>query len=311
MAEVKEVGPALIGNVYTVVLSQRNKEMLQLEGYLYHLECSRGSITGVCIFCLYYREKTPVQSGVTASVKQKYLIIFDFDETIINENSDDSVIRAAPGGTLPDWLRNSLKDGFYNEYMQHVFEYLGEQGVQEEAIRNEYSKIPLSPGMLNIFNFLMKNSGLFEIILISDANMFGIEATLKAIGFHSLFRKIYTNPAHFDKRGYLVLRPYHSHTCTKCPANMCKRKIVTEYLTERAQQSVKFEKMLYVGDGANDFCPTVVFSSNDVAFPRKNYPMHRRILEMQKSQPNVYQPTVIPWQSADDVIYYLQRLLQT
>ncbi|MGH0188376.1 UNVERIFIED_CONTAM: hypothetical protein FKN15_028719 [Acipenser sinensis] len=60
---------------------------------------------------------------------KKHLFFFDFDETIVNENSDDSVLRAAPGQTLPVWLRETRREGHYTEYMGRVLTYMGEQAL--------------------------------------------------------------------------------------------------------------------------------------------------------------------------------------
>ncbi|NXK42323.1 PHOP1 phosphatase, partial [Piprites chloris] len=248
--------------------------------------------------------------GMATPRPPRYLLVFDFDETIVAENSDDSVVRAAPGRALPEPLRQSQRQGSYNEYMQRVLAFLGDQGVRAADFKAVYENIPLTPGMPELFQFLAKNHELFEVILISDANMFGIEAKLRAAGVHSLFRKIFSNPSSFDKRGYLTLGPYHSHKCLDCPANMCKRKILTEYLAERAQEEVEFERVFYVGDGANDFCPSVALTSADVAFPRKGFPMHRMTQEMEKKQPGAFQATVVPWESAAEVARYLQELLK-
>ncbi|XP_054849027.1 phosphoethanolamine/phosphocholine phosphatase isoform X1 [Eublepharis macularius] len=248
--------------------------------------------------------------NVVATQPPKYLLIFDFDETIINENSDDSVLWALPGKQLPESIRQTYREGFYNEYMQRVLKYMGDQGVKMADFKAVYENIPLSPGMSGLFQFLSKQQDHFEIILMSDANMFGIECALKAAGTYSLFRKIFSNPSGFDKRGYFTLGPYHSHNCPRCPANMCKRKILTEYLADRAQEGARFERVFYVGDGANDFCPSLAMKFTDVAFPRKGYPMHQLILEMEKSQPGKYQAAVVPWDSAVEVCSYLQEILK-
>ncbi|NXU59394.1 PHOP1 phosphatase, partial [Turnix velox] len=239
-----------------------------------------------------------------------YLLVFDFDETIINENSDDSILRVAPGQVLPEHLRQTFQEGFYNQYMQRVLAYLGDQGVKMSDFKTVYENIPLSPGMAELFQFLSKHQELFEVILISDANMFGIESSLRAAGVFSIFHKVFSNPASFDKRGYLTLGPYHSHKCLDCPANMCKRKILTQYLEERAKEEVEFQKVFYVGDGANDFCPSVTLTRDDVAFPRKGYPMHCMIQEMEKKQPGAFQATVVPWESAVEVAQHLQEILK-
>ncbi|NXS13922.1 PHOP1 phosphatase, partial [Neodrepanis coruscans] len=240
----------------------------------------------------------------------RYLLVFDFDETIVDENTDDSIVRAAPGRALPESLRQSLRQGSYNQYMQRVLAFLGDQGVTAGDLRAVYEAVPLSPGMPELFQFLSKHRELFELVLVSDANTFGIEAKLRAAGVHSLFRKIFSNPAGVDKRGYLTLGPYHSHKCPECPANMCKRQILAEYLAERAREDAEFERVFYVGDGANDFCPSVALTSSDVAFPRKGYPMHRMTQEMEQKQPGAFRAAVVPWESAAEVARYLQELLK-
>ncbi|NXQ45049.1 PHOP1 phosphatase, partial [Catharus fuscescens] len=245
-------------------------------------------------------------SGMTSAQPPRFLLVFDFDETIVDENSDDSVLR---GRDLPEPLRHSPEGGSYNEHMRRVLAFLGEQGVSPADFRAVYENIPLSPGMAELFQFLSKHHELLELILISDANTFGIEAKLSAAGLRSLFRKIFSNPASIDRRGFLTLGPYHSHKCPRCPANMCKRKILSEYLRERAQD-VEFQRVLYVGDGANDFCPSGILRAADVAFPRKGYPMHRLIQESQEKQPGAFQAAVVPWESATEVARYLQELLR-
>ncbi|NXQ64539.1 PHOP1 phosphatase, partial [Anthoscopus minutus] len=236
-----------------------------------------------------------------------FLLIFDFDETLVDENSDDSVQR---GRALPERLRQSPRGVSYNEHMRRVLAWLGEQGVSPAELRALYEKLPLSPGMAELFQFLSKHRELLELVLISDANTFGVEAKLRAAGLRSLFRKIFSNPASLDRRGFLTLGPYHRHKCQECPENMCKRKILSEYLAERAREDVEFQRVLYVGDGANDFCPAGILRAADVAFPRKGYPMHRLIQEKQEKQPGAFQAAVVPWESALEVARYLQELLR-
>ncbi|XP_062364337.1 phosphoethanolamine/phosphocholine phosphatase [Cinclus cinclus] len=245
--------------------------------------------------------------GMAGARPPRFLLVFDFDETIVDENSDDSVVR---GRALPEPLRESPRGGSYNEHMQRVLTFLGEQGVRPADFRAVYENIPLSPGMAELFQFLSKHHELFELVLISDANVFGIEAKLRAAGVHSLFRKIFSNPASFDRRGFLTLGPYHSHKCPQCPANMCKRKILSEYLEERAREDAEFRRVFYVGDGANDFCPSGILTASDVVFPRKGYPMHRLIQESHENQPGAFQAAVVPWESATEVARYLQELLR-
>ncbi|XP_077644552.1 phosphoethanolamine/phosphocholine phosphatase [Lonchura striata] len=245
--------------------------------------------------------------GMAGARPPRFLLVFDFDETIVDENSDESVAR---GRALPAALRHGPAGGSYNEHMRRVLAFLGEQGLRPAELRAVYENIPLAPGVAELFQFLSKHRQHFELVLISDANTFGIEAKLRAAGALSLFRKIFSNPAGFDRRGVLVLGPYHSHTCPRCPPNMCKGKILGEYLAERARDDAEFRSVLYVGDGANDFCPAGALRAADVAFPRKGFPMHRLIQESREKQPGAFRAAVVPWESAAEVARYLQELLR-
>ena len=112
----------------------------------------------------------------------------------------------------------------------------------------------------------------FEVILISDAITFGVESALRAAGRHGLFRRIFSSPSGPDVRGPLALRPFHVHSCARCPASMCKHKVLSEYLRERAHDGVHFKRLFYVGDGANDLGPMGLLAGGHVAFPRRGYP---------------------------------------
>ncbi|KPP69339.1 phosphoethanolamine/phosphocholine phosphatase-like [Scleropages formosus] len=176
-----------------------------------------------------------------------FLIFFDFDETIVDESSDDVVVQAAPGQRLPAWLKDTYQPGHYNEYMQRVLAYMAEKGVTEQAIR-----------------------------------------TVR-----------------------LLLGPYHAHGCPRCPENMCKQVIVRDYLARRTQERGRpFQRVFYVGDGANDFCPSLILGPRDTAFARQDYPMHKLIVEKVTTQPADFKATVVPWASGEDVVARLKKVVE-
>ncbi|XP_039645027.1 probable phosphatase phospho1 [Perca fluviatilis] len=242
---------------------------------------------------------------------QRFLVLFDFDETVINENSDDAVVRALPGQQLPEWLRNSYREGHYNEYMQKVLVYMAEQGVSEDSIHSAVEKIPPTPGLLYLFQYLQSHEQDFELAVVSDANMYFIETWLERAGVRHLFRKIFTNPASFDVTGRLVLLPFHSHSCCRCPDNLCKQVILREYLAGRQKErgGAPFQRVFYIGDGANDICPSLALGPRDTAFPRRDFPMHRLLLEMQQSQAAMFKANIVPWVSGEDIVDCLKKII--
>ncbi|KAJ3600636.1 hypothetical protein NHX12_031616 [Muraenolepis orangiensis] len=242
---------------------------------------------------------------------KRFLIFFDFDETLVDETSDDMVVQAAPGQTLPGWLKDTYQPGHYNQYMQRVLAYLAEQGVTESQIRAVMEKLPATPGMLTLLQFLRTRPPQdFEAVLLSDANTFFVEAWLRRASARPLFHRIFTNPATFNRDGRLVMRPFHSHDCPRCPENMCKQSVLREYVTRRAQERGRpYERVLYVGDGANDFCPATALGPRDVAFPRRDFPMHRLITEMHEAMPGEFRAVTVPWAGAEEVVQRLRKIL--
>lgn len=247
-----------------------------------------------------------------APQEQRFLVLFDFDETIICESSDDAVVRALPGERLPAWLRNSYREGHYNEHMQKVLAYMAEQGVSKDSIHSAVEKIPPNAGLLNLFQYLQSHQHDFELVVVSDANMYFIETWLERAGVRPLFRKIFSNPASFDATGQLVLLPFHSHSCPRCPDNMCKQVILREYLACRQKErgGVPFQRVFYVGDGANDICPSLALGPLDTAFPRRDFPMHSLLLEMGQSQSAEFKANIVPWVSGEDIVDCLKKIME-
>ncbi|XP_033944342.1 probable phosphatase phospho1 isoform X1 [Pseudochaenichthys georgianus] len=256
-------------------------------------------------------EITMTSNTANISSDKRFLIFFDFDETIVDETSDDMVVQAAPGQHLPDWLKDTYQPGRYNEYMQRVLAYLAEQGVTESDIRSIMEKIPASPGMLTLLQFLRTRPPQdFEVVLLSDANSFFIESWLRRAGARQIFHQVFSNPATFNKDGRLVMRPFHSHDCARCPNNMCKQVVVRDYVARRTQERGRpYQRIFYVGDGANDFCPALALGPRDVAFPRRDFPMHRLITETHEAMPGDFKAVTVPWASGEEVVQRLRRLV--
>lgn len=76
-----------------------------------------------------------------------------------------------------------------------------------------------------------------------------------------IFEEIITNPAAFAEDGLLTIQRRipadapKQHTCkVGCSPNMCKGEELEAYLERKGGRST-FDRIVYVGDGSNDFCP--------------------------------------------------------
>jgi len=56
--------------------------------------------------------------------------------------------------------------------------------------------------------------------------------------------------------------------------NMCKGHILDEHCQN---SDVKYDLVAYVGDGGNDFCPTLRLQHTDLVFPRRCFSLESRI----------------------------------
>ncbi|KAL7010010.1 hypothetical protein EMMF5_000029 [Cystobasidiomycetes sp. EMM_F5] len=118
-------------------------------------------------------------------------------------------------------------------------------------------------------------------LCLSNSNQVYIETILEHKQLRDIFDQIITNPASFTDDGLLKVSrripasSENQHTCkVGCSPNMCKGDELAAFLS--ASQT-KFQRIVYIGDGSNDFCPLLRLSSHDLALVRFDYGLARRI----------------------------------
>ena len=130
-----------------------------------------------------------------------------------------------------------------------------------------------------------------------------INHMLETTGLQSVFSKIYTNPSSFDNSGCLQLSPYHRQDwCDMSPANMCKGHILDEHCRH---SDVQYDIVAFVGDGENDFCPTVRLRKTDIVFPRQNFPLDEHITRSRGKVAGM----VRSWSTGFDILNVLKEVV--
>lgn len=161
---------------------------------------------------------------------QRVLFAFDFDHTILEENSDmvaadllsrtpDSfsdrvsrMIYTRSGQPYVDPSLPSPQTNYWIECMNPVFRALLEQSLNSQPVLdapkllNIIAERPLAPGMDDLLHELLRYSKSnangkpsLDTIILSDANSLFIDEVLRKRGLLDLFTRIYTNPAHFER----------------------------------------------------------------------------------------------------------------
>ena len=130
-------------------------------------------------------------------MSKKFLVAFDFDDTMIAANSDVYIQKLAPNnGHIPEMIRQLYSGKNWTNYMGEIFKYLHDNGVSRDQILGCMEEIPLVDGIEELIRFLSSINS--DIIVISDSNSIFIEHILKRKGLDSYVQKVYTNPALFS-----------------------------------------------------------------------------------------------------------------
>ena len=234
----------------------------------------------------------------------KILFAFDFDDTIITENSDYAVLRVLPVGTeIPKEIQDLYHTNGWMKYMGAIFAFIKQMGCTKEDILACMESLSLMPGFTELMTFLGRNDA--DIIIISDSNSIFIEHILQKKDLKALVKEVFTNTAEFDEDGLLKVWGYHKQTsCKLSTENLCKGQILEEFLKKQEAQGVKYDKVAYVGDGSNDYCPALRLTSEDIVFPRKDFRLDLKI----KADCEKIKATVIEWESGYDIIEYLKKI---
>ncbi|KAI3759746.1 hypothetical protein L6452_07781 [Arctium lappa] len=197
------------------------------------------------------------------------VVIFDFDKTIIDVDSDNFVVDELGATDLFNQLLPTMP---WNSLMDKMMEELSLQGTTMADIEQVLNRVPIHPRIVPAVKAAYALG--CDLRVVSDANVFYIETILKHHGIRECFSEINTNPGFVDENGKLRILPYHDfnkshHGCNLCPPNMCKGKII-----ERIQTSLEGNKrIVYLGDGAGDFCPSLKLLEGDYMMPRKDFPV--------------------------------------
>ena len=204
----------------------------------------------------------------------KNLLVFDFDHTVVEDNTDVEILKVLPTFD-PSPYKQLYKDEGWTVYMDKIFEVFSANGLKKQDFEGVLRTMQLAPGMKDLFDYISKHLDVLECIIASDSNTWFIEFLLEHHGIAAIFNKTFTNTGKWEEET-LRVEPYtRSHDCPKCPVNMCKSEIV---VCERTG----FKHVVYVGDGFNDLCPIKSLKTGDLGCPRNDFKLAKMIKKEQK-----------------------------
>lgn len=231
---------------------------------------------------------------------QKSLLIFDFDNTIVNGFSDFPVI-----DLLKDNVKRQTIIGKYGrlswlEVMQEIFLELHKQNTSISEIKQAVESTALTEGFLELFQFIEEKSHMLDNIIVSGGNALFIDWLINK---HNLSRyKCYALPAEIYNDSIIRVDKHHNHSCSLCPIDQCKTKVIEDHLSIA---NLRYKDYYFFGDGNNDLCPASWLKETDHVFPRIDYEMELKI----RKNPGIVKCRVKPWKTGLDILKVLKKLL--
>jgi len=226
--------------------------------------------------------KSPLPSPSRSNTDKKLLMVFDFDWSLVDGETDHwgpEVLAPKERQRMED-LRESTQ---WTDLVADTMMRMHKQGITREQIEQAQKILPFHPAMKRAVRNLKQRYGdRVTFLCLSNSNEFFINTILEHHGMQDIFDQIITNPAHFDNNGTLIIKrridpsgPQHSCSIG-CSPNMCKGEELTKFLEQR-NGIAAFTKVVYTGDGENDFCPILRLRPQDVTFVRTHRGLEARV----------------------------------
>jgi pyridoxal phosphate phosphatase PHOSPHO2 len=243
-------------------------------------------------------------------------VIFDFDNSLINENSDTYVIeKLTPILTAENGNKQSVLSAVtmecgpkkWTQTMNRMIELMMSKNgfnVTLDAFKSCLRTIPLFEENIQLVKELHALG--VQLVIVSDANDVYIKEILEEHNIYNLFDIIITNGSEF-RDGILKIIPYTTpeiHGCSQCPDNICKRKVLADLFGQNKINSNN--KIIYVGDGRNDFCPSAFLLEN---FANDGYICARTGFTLANMLRPSANPHVCEWKNGKDLYECVMNLV--
>ncbi|KAF6763102.1 phosphatase phospho-type [Ephemerocybe angulata] len=229
----------------------------------------------------------------------KQLVVFDFDWSMADQDTDRWIFEVL----APDLRRKmkTLKDEVqWTDLVAQSLREAHARGIKREQIENALRIMPFHPAMARGVDNL-KKTGRTTFLCLSNSNSVFISTILEDKKLTHIFDEVITNPAEWKDELLSLRRRVDpagtQHTCSVgCSPNMCKGEELDAFL---ARAGKEFDRVVYVGDGSNDFCPILHMREQDLVLCRSHRGLSSRIAKEGKAKG--LKPTIQYWAGAWEV----------
>ena len=236
---------------------------------------------------------------------KRHLVIFDFDQTIIDLDSEFSMVEKY----APDLYKEKNGDLYVKdhwiEFNNYIYTRIIQNGFTYEDVKKHFQSLNLSPKMEELLNYLRENKSKFETIIVTGNNEQVVDLVLSSHGIKDCFDYILCNKSILDEKNIFKIWAVNEkyENCEDDKPFLCKSLFFEDFIKDKKNC---FDRIFYICDGRNDFCLSKKLVKNDIVFPRFNYSLYKILFD--KNGKNEVKAKIIPWNNGKDILDVLQKL---
>ena len=238
---------------------------------------------------------------------KKTLLIFDFDKTILNDDSFGHIILNTLTKEELQIIYNNRNENWVDGY-NYALKQLKSHGITKEKFNEMLNQISLTQGMSELFNYIKEKKENYDSIILSSNYEYVIKYILNKNNIIDIFLDIITNPSREanqdEKEQFIYVLKKQEHNCKICNPCSCKKNEFEEFCNTHDMNN--YDKVIFICDGFNDFCLAVDLGENDITLMRKNFALYKKIKS--KNFENNLKCKVQAWESGNDIINYLETI---
>ena len=234
-------------------------------------------------------------------IKNKVLLLLDFDNTIVKGFSDEKVLALINNEEL---IREILGEGkaSWAEVMQRGFVQMKKENRTISQIKEIIENLEFNDNFYELLEYIKKNSELYEAVIMSGANTLFLKWFIEKNRLDSVFKNYFALNAEVDDEKLIKIDNCHQHSCPDCNISQCKQKLVSDFLIGK-----EYRNVIFVGDGHNDFCAGKYLGEENYLFPRIDFPLHKLVND--SNMKKKIKCKVLSWINGLNIISFLKNII--
>ena len=166
---------------------------------------------------------------------KKHLFIFDFDQTIIDLDSEFSMVEKLAPDLYKEYNGDLYVKENWIEFNNYIYTRIVQNGYTYEDVRNYLQSLKLSPNMKELFNYLKQNKDKYEVIILTGNNDQVVDIVLSSHKIKDCFAHILCNKSIRDEKNIFkiwAINDKYEH-CENDKPFLCKSLFFEDFMKDK------------------------------------------------------------------------------